>query len=291
MKPLFAGASLIILALAACSPAPAPEAATPTIATAEITAPAPITIAAPAGDYAVDPTHASVEFKLHHLGLSYYGLKFRTYDATVSFDPANIAASKVSATIKASDILAGYPADYVTNHPGTKFKSWEDDLANSTNFLDAKQFPTITFVSTSVEPSGERSAKVTGDLYTEGRHQAGHARRHLLGRNGLASVRQGPGHRLLRHWLVQPRRLRPHLSRRHDRRRCEGRDRRRLHPEGCSGSRAITTRKARQSFHICKGREHLRFAPLLVCLGLLYARAERNSEVKSHWRAHLPSRR
>ncbi len=168
MKPLFAGASLIILALAACSPAPAPEAATPTIATAEITAPAPITIAAPAGDYAVDPTHASVEFKLHHLGLSYYGLKFRTYDATVSFDPANIAASKVSATIKASDILAGYPADYVTNHPGTKFKSWEDDLANSTNFLDAKQFPTITFVSTSVEPSGERSAKVTGDLSLKG---------------------------------------------------------------------------------------------------------------------------
>ena len=166
MKSLFAGASLALLALVACSPAPAPEAAAP--APVETAAPAPITIAAPAGDYVVDPTHASVEFKLHHVGLSYYGLKFRTYDATVSFDPANIAASKVSATIKASDILAGYPADYVTNHPGTKFKSWEDDLANSTNFLDAKQFPAITFVSTSVEPSGERSAKVTGDLTLKG---------------------------------------------------------------------------------------------------------------------------
>ena len=166
MKSLFAGASLALLALVACSPAPAPEAAAP--APVEAAAPAPITIAAPAGDYVVDPTHASVEFKLHHVGLSYYGLKFRTYDATVSFDPANIAASKVSATIKASDILAGYPADYVANHPGTKFKSWEDDLANSTNFLDAKQFPTITFVSTSVEPSGERSAKVTGDLSLKG---------------------------------------------------------------------------------------------------------------------------
>ena len=162
MKSLFAGASLALLALAACNPstpeaAPAPEVAAPV-------APTPITIAAPAGEYAVDPTHASVEFKLHHAGLSYYGLKFRTYDATVTFDPANIAASKVSATIKASDILAGYPADYVTNHPGTKFKSWEDDLANSTNFLDAKQFPTITFASTSVEPS----AKVTGDLTLKG---------------------------------------------------------------------------------------------------------------------------
>lgn len=168
MKSLLAGASLALLALAACSPsAPAPE-ATPAPAAAAPAAPAPITIAAPAGEYVVDPTHASVEFKVHHVGLSYYGLKFRTYDATVTFDPANIAASKVSATIKASDILAGYPADYVANHPGAKFKSWEDELANSTNFLDAKQFPTITFTSTSVEPSGERSAKVTGDLTLKG---------------------------------------------------------------------------------------------------------------------------
>lgn len=168
MKLFFGGASLAILALAACSPAPAPEAAAPVVATAEVAAPAPIAIASPAGDYASDPNHSSVEFKLQHLGLSAYALKFRTYDATVSFDPANIAASKVTATIKPSDILAGYPGDYVANHPGTKFKSWEDDLANSTNFLDAKQFPTITFVSTSVEPSGERNAKVTGDLTLKG---------------------------------------------------------------------------------------------------------------------------
>lgn len=170
MKPLFAGVSLALLALVACSPAPAPEAAAPAAAVvaAEVAAPAPVTIASPAGDYVSDPNHASVTFKLQHLGLSFYTLKFRTYDATVSFDPANIAASKVSATIKPADILAGYPSDYVANHPGTKFKSWEEDLANSTNFLDAKQFPTITFTSTSVAPSGERSAKVTGDLTLKG---------------------------------------------------------------------------------------------------------------------------
>ena len=50
------------------------------------------------------------------------------------------------------------------NHPGTKFKRWEHDLADPTNFLDAGKFPTIAFTSTAVEPSGERSAKVTGDL-------------------------------------------------------------------------------------------------------------------------------
>src|SRR5690606_28975277 len=53
---------------------------------------------------------------------------------------------------------------YVADHPGTQFTSWEDDLANSELFLNAGAYPEIKFASTSVEPSGERSAKVTGDL-------------------------------------------------------------------------------------------------------------------------------
>ena len=167
MKPLIAGASLLLLALAACAPAATPAAETAP-AVVEAAAPTPITITAPAGEYVVDPTHASVTFKLQHLGLANYTLRFRTYDATVAFDPANIAASKVSATIKPSDLIVGYPGDYAAGHPGSKFKSWEDDLANSTNFLDAGKVPAITFTSTSVEPSGERTAKVTGDLTLKG---------------------------------------------------------------------------------------------------------------------------
>jgi polyisoprenoid-binding protein YceI len=166
MKKLIRGASVGLAALAAaCSPA-AQTSAAPAIV--EVEAAVPITITAPAGEYVSDPNHSSVNFSLQHLGLSAYNLKFKTFDATVTFDPANIAASKVTASIKAADILAGYPGDYVANHPGAKFKSWEDDLANSTNFLDAGAHPTITFVSTSVEPSGARTAKVTGDLTLKG---------------------------------------------------------------------------------------------------------------------------
>ncbi len=161
---LAAGVGLAALA-AACTPAPETSAAPAIVETA---APAPITIAAPAGEYVSDPNHSSVSFGLKHLGLSDYTLKFRSFDATVAFDPANIAAAKVTASIKASDITSGYPGDYAAGHPGSKFKSWEDDLANSTNFLDAGQHPAITFVSTSVEPSGERTAKVTGDLTLKG---------------------------------------------------------------------------------------------------------------------------
>ena len=166
MKKLILATGVGLAALAAaCTPA-AETAAAP--AAVEPAAPAPITIAAPAGEYVSDPNHSSVSFGLKHLGLSDYTLKFRTYDATVTFDPANIAASKVSATIKSTDIISGYPGDYLGTHQGTKFKSWDDDLANSTNFLDAGQHPAITFVSTAVAPSGERTAKVTGDLTLKG---------------------------------------------------------------------------------------------------------------------------
>ncbi len=168
MKPLFAGASLALLALVACSPKPELLAESAALVETGTVAPQPVAIAAPAGDYASDPNHSSVTFRLQHLGLSFYTLKFRTFDATVSFDPANIAASKVVAKINPADILAGYPGDYGANHPGTKFKSWEDDLANSGNFLNAKQFPEIGFVSTSTEVSGDRTAKVTGDLTLHG---------------------------------------------------------------------------------------------------------------------------
>lgn len=164
MKLLFASTGVAVLALAAaCSPAAEPTATAQAAATVT-----PITISAPAGEYAVDTNHASITASLQHLGLSYYTIRFKTYDATVTFDPANIAASKVTATVKPGDLLVGYPGDYAAGHPGSKFTSWEEDLINSTNFLDAGQFPTATFVSTAVEASGERSAKVTGDLTLKG---------------------------------------------------------------------------------------------------------------------------
>ena len=133
MNKLFAGASVALLLLAACGPT-----ASETASSAAETAATPIAISV------------------------------KTFDATVSFDPANIANSKVAATIRPSDLIVGFPGDYVASHPGTKFTSWEDDLINSTNFLDAGTYPTITFASTSVAPSGERSAKVTGDLTLKG---------------------------------------------------------------------------------------------------------------------------
>ncbi|MDP3740582.1 MAG: YceI family protein [Hyphomonadaceae bacterium] len=165
-RSLLAGASLALLvSIGACSPAkPLMESVAVAEPAAAPAAPTPISIAAPSGDYVSDVNHSSITFKLQHLGLSHYTMRFRTFDATVSFDPANIPASKVVAKVKPTDILVGFPGDYVRNHPGTRFTSWEGDLANSSNFLNTERFPEISFASTAVEVTGERTAKVTGDL-------------------------------------------------------------------------------------------------------------------------------
>ncbi len=165
MKTLLAGVSLALIAsLAACSPSTETAPAAETAAPAAPAAPVPVAITAPAGEYVADPTHSSITWKLQHLGLADYTAKFRTFDATVTLDPANIANSKVVATVKASDVAANFAGDYKGTHPQSRFASWDDDLANSTNFLNGGEFPTISFASTSTEVTGERTAKVTGDL-------------------------------------------------------------------------------------------------------------------------------
>jgi polyisoprenoid-binding protein YceI len=165
MKSLLAGASLSLLLIAACAPsetaetpATAPVAATPA-------APAtPVALVVPAGEYGIEKNHASVTFKVRHLGMSDYTARFRTMDASIMLDPANITNSRVTATVDTGSVVTDYSGDYKATHQNSSFASWDEDLAKSTNFFNAGQFPQATFASTSIEVTGERTAKVIGDL-------------------------------------------------------------------------------------------------------------------------------
>jgi len=57
---------------------------------------------APAGQYQLDKSHASLLLRVNHLGFSTYTTRFSRFDAQLSFDPSNIPASKVATTIDAS---------------------------------------------------------------------------------------------------------------------------------------------------------------------------------------------
>jgi polyisoprenoid-binding protein YceI len=156
-------ASAALALLAACNkPAEQAPAAPAAPAATNTPAAAPAPISAPAGVYKLDPNHASLVWSLSHLGLSNYTAKLTKIDATVNFDPANPAAIKVTASVDPRSVKTDYPGNYRETHKGTSYASFDEAIG--ADFLKANQFPQINFVSTKVEPTGDRTAKVTGDL-------------------------------------------------------------------------------------------------------------------------------
>lgn len=132
-------------ALTACSP---PAAQAPPAA--------PIVTDAPAGAYQVDPAHASLLFRVNHIGFSMYTARFTRFDAVLSFDPANPAQARIEATIDPRTLELPSPP------PG-----FADELLGP-NWLDAARFPAIIFRSNGVVLTGATSARIIGDLTLHG---------------------------------------------------------------------------------------------------------------------------
>jgi polyisoprenoid-binding protein YceI len=109
--------------------------------------------------YAIDPAHTSVVFSVGHTGLSYtYGM-FRQAGGSYVLDKANPANCRFALTIQTESID--------TNHPE------RDKHLISADFLNTKQFPTITFESTACAlatnaPAGSAIYNVTGNLTIHG---------------------------------------------------------------------------------------------------------------------------
>ncbi|MBV6633343.1 MAG: YceI family protein [Alphaproteobacteria bacterium] len=114
----------------------------------------PITV--PSGTYVLDPTHASIIWKVSHLGLSDYTARFNRFDATVDFNVEDPAASSVQVSID--------PTSVDTDYPNAETKDFNAKLAYQADFFDADQFPAITFTSTGIEVTGDRTAIIRGNL-------------------------------------------------------------------------------------------------------------------------------
>ncbi len=97
----------------------------------------------------VDPTHSGVEFSVRHFFTPVRG-KFEAYEAELSYDPENPAASRVSVTIDVTSIDTGN----------------EDRDAHllSADFFDAERYPTITFESDEVRVVSDDEIVVAGPL-------------------------------------------------------------------------------------------------------------------------------
>lgn len=111
-------------------------------------------IAAPSGAYTLDPTHANIVFQVSHAGLSPYTARFDEFDATLTLDVDDPSKSAVTATVKTGSVNVNYRGE----------KAFQEKLAYDKKFLNGKTHPEITFTSTKVDVTGEKTATISGDL-------------------------------------------------------------------------------------------------------------------------------
>ncbi len=111
---------------------------------------------AQAEDYILDieGAHAFINFKVKHLGYSWLYGRFNTFTGKFSYDESNPPAATVEIEIDTNSIDS--------NHV-KRDKHLRDD-----EFLDVKEFPKSTFVSTSFNETGDGKIILKGDFTLNG---------------------------------------------------------------------------------------------------------------------------
>jgi len=103
-----------------------------------------------AGKYVLDRHHATVLFKVQHMGLAPYVGRFNDFDARLELDGRNPAAARVFVTIETASLDVNYP-DFAKQLIG---KDW----------FNSAVFPQAVFESTEIRWADERHATVRGNL-------------------------------------------------------------------------------------------------------------------------------
>lgn len=101
-------------------------------------------------NYKIDPAHTAVAFIVNHIGFSNVIGRFNTVGGDISFEKDAVEKSTVNVTIDAASID--------TNH------AKRDEHLRSPDFFNAKEFPKLTFKSTKIEKTGDKTGKLHGDL-------------------------------------------------------------------------------------------------------------------------------
>lgn len=112
----------------------------------------------PAGDYTLDPKHASLFFRINHLGYSTYIGRFERFEASLTGDPAQPEAAQVTAIVDMASLNVANP-------------EFADQLMGP-DWFDAARFPQASFRTYGLKIVGEKEADISGDLTMKGRTQA-----------------------------------------------------------------------------------------------------------------------
>ncbi|MFT7688944.1 MAG: polyisoprenoid-binding protein YceI [Candidatus Azotimanducaceae bacterium] len=109
-----------------------------------------------AADYIIDKrgAHASINFKIKHLGYSWLTGRFDNFDGQFSYDVSKPEASKINVVIDTTSISS--------NH------AERDKHLKGKDFLNVSTFGTANFESTSMKESSDGSMIITGLLSLQG---------------------------------------------------------------------------------------------------------------------------
>jgi len=104
--------------------------------------------------YTIDPSHIWVTFGIKHRAWATVLGRFDKVAGEIVLDRDDVTKSSVKATVDATTI-------------NTNFAQRDADLRGP-DFLNAAEFPAITFESTKVEKTGDKTGKLTGNLSIAG---------------------------------------------------------------------------------------------------------------------------
>lgn len=105
--------------------------------------------------YTLDASHSQVVFSYDHAGFSTTQGMFSGFEGEIMFDAEDPAASSVAVSMRADSLFTGWAAR-------------DEQFLRSGDFFRPDAFPDVTFTSTNIEVTGERTALITGDLSLNG---------------------------------------------------------------------------------------------------------------------------
>jgi len=107
-----------------------------------------------AGQYALDPDHAALVFRIDHLGFSQFVGRFEKFSASLDFDEADPTSARVEAIIDMTSLDVA-----------------NDEFAETlqgSDWFDAEAYPEAVFRSTAISVTDENAGVMTGDLTLHG---------------------------------------------------------------------------------------------------------------------------
>lgn len=112
-------------------------------------------LASDVSTWQIDPAHSEIGFEVKHMMFATVRGRFRGVEGTVVLgERANVARSRVTATIETASIDTGHPQ--------------RDEHLRSSDFFDVERYPTLTFESRSVQRADDGELILTGDLTMRG---------------------------------------------------------------------------------------------------------------------------